>query len=50
MGQVDRAVQQNASASEELAATAAQLTTQAGELRSAVGFFRLADIGSYEHG
>ena len=50
MGQVDRAVQQNASASEELAATAAQLTTQAGELRSAVGFFRLADTGSYEHG
>ncbi len=41
MGQLDKSTQQNASASEELAATAEELNGQANELQQTVAFFRL---------
>lgn len=41
--QLDQVVQSNASASEELAATSAQLSEQAVSLRQAVEFFKMED-------
>jgi methyl-accepting chemotaxis protein len=43
MGQLNQATQQNASASEELAATAAELGEQAQELQQIMTFFQLDD-------
>jgi methyl-accepting chemotaxis protein len=41
MGQLNKATQQNASASEELAATAEELGGQAGQLQELMGFFTI---------
>ncbi|MEF8748911.1 MAG: methyl-accepting chemotaxis protein [Candidatus Accumulibacter propinquus] len=43
MGQLNQATQQNASVSEELAATAEEMGGQAQQLQELMGFFRLAD-------
>jgi methyl-accepting chemotaxis protein len=45
MGQLNQATQQNASASEELAATAEELGSQAAQLQELMTFFQLADRG-----
>jgi methyl-accepting chemotaxis protein len=44
MGQLNQATQQNASASEELAATAAELGAQAQQLQQTMTFFHLDEI------
>src|SRR5262249_45695293 len=41
--QLDQVIQQNASASEEMASTAHQLASQAEVLKSAMSFFKVAD-------
>src|SRR5690606_38543155 len=41
MGQMNQITQQNASASEELAATAEEMNAQAGQLLELIGYFRL---------
>lgn len=41
MSQLNQATQQNATASEELAATAEELGAQAGQLQQTMTFFRL---------
>jgi methyl-accepting chemotaxis protein len=45
MGQLNKATQQNASASEELAATAEEMGGQAGQLQELMAFFTIADQG-----
>lgn len=42
VGQVSQATQHNASASEELSATAEEMHAQAADLQDAMGFFRLS--------
>ena len=46
MSQLDKATQQNASSSEELAATAEELSGQAGQLQETMSFFRTGAGGS----
>jgi methyl-accepting chemotaxis protein len=50
MGQLNRATQQNASASEELTATAAELGEQAEMLQQTMTYFHLDTDGQREHG
>jgi methyl-accepting chemotaxis protein len=45
MGQLNKATQQNASASEELAATAEEMGGQAGQLQELMAFFKIGDQG-----
>ena len=46
MGQLNKATQQNASASEELAATAEEFGGQAGQLQELMDFFSLSHTDS----
>jgi methyl-accepting chemotaxis protein len=46
MGHLNKATQQNASASEQLAATAEEMGGQAAQLQELMSFFRLADARS----
>ena len=43
MGQLNKATQQNSSASEELAATSEELSGQAQQLQQSVGFFKTGE-------
>jgi methyl-accepting chemotaxis protein len=45
MGQLNKATQQNASSSEELAATAEEMGGQAGQLQELMAFFKVGDQG-----
>jgi len=45
LGQLDAVIQQNAMSSEELAATAEELTGQAASMRDSMSFFKLEDAG-----
>ena len=46
MQQLEKVIQQNASAAEEMASTTEELTGQSDQLISALGFFRTGDQGS----
>jgi methyl-accepting chemotaxis protein len=46
MGQLNQTTQQNASASEELAATAEEMSSQAEQLQNVMTFFTLDDAAS----
>jgi methyl-accepting chemotaxis protein len=46
MGHLNQATQQNASASEELAATAEEMGSQAAQLQQVMEFFRVGEAGA----
>jgi methyl-accepting chemotaxis protein len=46
--QLDAVIQQNAAGAEKMAGTSAELSDQANELQSAIGFFRLRSVDEDE--